>query len=297
MPYGVLGLLAIEGVFLIFWSSGFIGGKYGLLHAGTFTLLFYRYLLISVLLLCYLLVRRQLHFGDWGQVRRAAGMGILGHGVWLVAVLEATRYGAPPGMIALVASLQPLVTGVVAGPILGERVSGLQWAGLMIGFFGVVFVVGDSLGTNEDVVWWVYLLPFISALSLTWSTVWQRKMELQSLGFLPVLQNLAIQCWATTIIIFPLAIGVEDMHADWNGDFIFALVWLTFVISLGAYGLLILLFKHAPASRVASLLYLSPPVAMVMDYFAFGNVVTINGMLGLLIAATGVILAHRGSHH
>jgi len=292
MTPAIRSLLAVEAVFLLVWSSGFIGAKYGLPYAGTFTLLFWRYLLLSVVLLAWLAARRELHFGDAAQVQRAAGMGILAHAVWLVAVLKAIEFGVPPGIVALVAALQPLLTGVAAGPVLGERVAGVQWLGLLLGFVGVAVVVGDRMG-GEAAAWWAYLLPLVSALALTWATVWQRKLEIRDAGFLPVLKNLAVQCWASAVVLFPLALGVENLRAEWNGEFVFALGWLTFVVSLAAYGLLIFLFKHRPAAHVAALLYLTPPVTMLMDYLAFGAALTVNGVIGLCIAAAGVYLSRR----
>lgn len=285
-------LLMVEGLFLLVWSSGFIGAKYGLPYAGTFTLLFWRYLLLSAVLFVWLAVRGELRFGDALTMRRAAGMGTLAHAVWLVAVLKAIEFGVSPGIVALVAALQPLLTGVVAGPILGERVTKLQWLGLLIGFIGVALVVGDSIG-GGTAPWWAYSLPLVSALSLTWATVWQRSLEIKSAGFLPVIKNLAVQCWASTLVLFPFAFGLENFATEWNYDFIFALGWLTFVVSLAAYGLLIYLFKHRQAPHVAALLYLTPPVAMVMDYLVFGAVITITGIIGLAVAAVGVYLSRR----
>ena len=292
MAYGALALLAAEGAFLLLWSSGFIGVKYGLEHAGTYTLLFYRYAFLSALLLVYLAATRRLRFGSWGTVRRAACMGILAHAVWLTAATESTKYGAPPGIVAIVASLQPLLTALAATPILGEKISRLQWTGLFVGFAGVVLVVADRLESDVSAPWWAYCLPLVSALSLTWATVWQRKMEMRSLGFMPVMENLAVQCWASAAILLPFAWGLEGMHADWNGEFIFSLLWLSLVVSLSAYGLLIFLLKHSLASRMSSVFYLMPPVTMVMDYFLFGNSIAVSGAIGLAVAAGGVFLIH-----
>lgn len=294
MKSTVSRFLMVEGLFLILWSSGFIGAKYGLPYAGTFTLLFWRYLLLSVVLFLWLAVRGELHFNDAKQTWRAAGMGILGHAVWLAAVFKSTEYGVSPGIVALVAALQPLLTGVVAGPILGERVNCAQWVGLLLGFVGVALVVGDRIGGGESAPWWAYLLPLVSALALTWATVWQRSLEIQSTGFLPVLKNLAVQCWASMLVLFPFALGLENLQTEWNTDFIFALGWLTFICSLAAYGILIYLFKHRPAPYVAALLYLIPLVVMMMDYLAFGAAMTINGVIGLAVVAAGVYLSRRG---
>ena len=289
-------VLAAEFAFLFLWSSGFIGAKYGLPHAGTFTLLFFRYLALSLILVAWLGICGKLRrIGSAGQIRHAAVMGFLAHCVWLVAALKATELGVSPGVVALVAALQPMVTGAVVGPVLGEKVSRWQWIGLAAGFIGVMLVVWDQVDIGGDAPWWAYAIPFISTLSLTASTVYQRAMEIRSSeGFLPVMNNLAVQCFITVIVLAPFAAGLEGMEADWNADLVFALAWLTLVVSLAAYGLLIFLIKKCPATRVASLLYLTPPVTMVMDYFAFGNYVTVNGMAGLAIAAVGVFLVHRG---
>ena len=281
-------LLALEFSFLVLWSSGFIGAKYGLPHAGTFTLLFFRYFILSIMLFAWLAVRGQLSFGCAAQIRRAAVMGLLAHCVWLVTVLEAIDLGVAPGIAALIAALQPMLTGIVAGPFLGEKINRWQWAGLLAGFLGVLVVVADRIGIGAA-PWWAYLLPFVSALSLTAATVYQRALEIKtSDGFLPVLHNLTVQCAATAIVLLPFAIVVEDMHADWNVDFVFALGWLIIIVSLGAYGMLILLYKKCPATRVASLLYLTPPTTMLLGYLAFGNTITGNGIIGLGIAAAGV---------
>ena len=290
------GILAAECAFLLLWSSGFIGAKYGLPHAGTFTLLFFRYLALSLVLAAWLGFRGELRrLGTPGQIRHAAVMGFLAHCVWLVAALKATDLGVPPGIVALVAALQPMVTGVVVGPILKEKVNRWQWAGLLAGFGGVLLVVGGQIGGDNSAPWWAYAIPFISTLSLTAATVYQRAMEIRShQGFLPVLNNLAVQCFTTVVVLLPFAVGVEKMQADWNADFLFALAWLTFVVSLAAYGMLIFLVKKCPATRVASLLYLTPPITMVMDYLAFGSAVTPGGIAGLAVAAFGVFLVHRG---
>ncbi|MGI9338900.1 MAG: DMT family transporter [Gammaproteobacteria bacterium] len=290
------GIIAVEGVFLVLWSSGFIGAKYGLPYAGTFTLLFFRYLILTVVLFGWLAMSGKLRrIGSSKQIRHAVFIGLLAHFAWLVAVLEATDLGVPPGTVALIAALQPMVTGILAGPVLGERVNVWQWGGLFAGFLGVLLVVGDRVEIDETVPWWAYAVPLISTISLTLATLYQRSLETRtSEGFLPVINNLAVQCAATTVVLLPLAAGIEGMEAEWNGEFVFALGWLTFVVSLGAYGMLIFLVKKCPATRVASLLYLTPPVTMIMDYLVFGSLVTINGLVGLVIASAGVFLVRLG---
>ena len=284
-----------ECAFVVLWSSGYVVVKYALPHAGILTMLFFRYLLLSVVLVAMLAWRNgTLRLGSAAQLRRAAVTGTLAHAVWLYSAYLAVDLGVSPGAVALIAALQPMLTGVVAAPILKERGNRLQWAGLFIGFSGTLLVVGDQMGESAA-PWWGYAVAFVPPISLTAATVYQRALEIRrSNEGMPIPNNLAAQCVATTAVLAPFAAGAEGMTANWNAEFLLALTWLTFICSLGGYALLMFLIKKSAVTRAASLFYLVPPATMVMDYFAFGNAVTINGMFGLLIAAIGVFLAHCG---
>src|SRR6056297_2455223 len=123
--------------FVVLWNSGFIGAEFGLLYTGTFTLMFYRYLALTLLIFIYLKVRNHFHWVGWHYARQQMIIGVLAHGVWLSCVLIAIDYGVPAGIVALVVALQPLATSALSGMVVGEPTPWNKWLGLLIGFAGV----------------------------------------------------------------------------------------------------------------------------------------------------------------
>ena len=122
-------ILGLELVFVFLWNSGFIGAEYGLPYAGPWTLLFWRYVALTLLLGAWLVLTQRLAWPGNRAVGHTALVGILAHGVWLGCVLVALDMGVPAGIVALVTALQPLLTGALAGPVLGERSDLRQWIG------------------------------------------------------------------------------------------------------------------------------------------------------------------------
>ncbi len=291
-------LLVLEVLFVLTWNSGFIGAEYGLPYAGAFTLLLWRYLLLTALIATFLAVRGRLRWPGTPAAGVAALVGVLAHGGWLGCVLLALQLGAPAGMIALVTALQPLLTGAFSGPVVGEPTGARQWAGLVLGFLGVVIAVGARLAGEEEVPTVAYVLPFLSVLAITAASLIQRRMDrFESPHRLPVELAMFYQSAATAVAMFLPAVMVEGLATAWTGPFMATMAWLVVVVSLGSYGLMWVLIARRDATRVASLFYLSPPVTMVMAWLAFGDTVTPADILGLAVAATGVALVHRGSRN
>ncbi|MEO0408484.1 MAG: DMT family transporter [Cyanobacteria bacterium P01_A01_bin.135] len=286
--------IALELLFVLLWSSGFIGAKYGLPYAGTFTLLFIRYSLVTLLLGLWLRYRKQLRLRSWAVVGRSAIVGLLAHAVWLSAVLGTIDLGASLWIVALITALQPMATSVLSGPLLGEPVSRMQWAGMGVGFAGVVVVIAAKLGAETEASWIAYGLPFLSTISLTVATLYQRHLNRRADGLtLPVVPSLFVQAAASAIALYPLA-AWEGLQVQWTGQFVFALLWLALVLSLGAYGLMLKLLEYRTATRVSSLMYLSPPVTLLLGFLVFGDRLTWQDGLGLLVTAIGVGLVYRG---
>ena len=288
-------ILALELLFVVLWSSGFTGAKYGLPYAGSFTLLFIRYVLVATLLFVWLSYRGELRLHSRAAIARCALIGLLAHAVWLSAVFGAIALGISPWIVALITALQPMATSVLSGPLLGEQVSPIQWAGMVVGLVGVVVVVGTKASIQIDVPWIGYGLPFISTLSMTLATLYQRHINRRQPGVaLPVLSSLFVQAVTSAIALYPLALFFEDLQVQWTRQFAFALAWLVMVLSIGAYGLMFKLLEYRTAARVSSLAYLSPPVTLGFGFLVFGDVLGIGGVLGLGITAVGVALVYRG---
>ena len=166
-----------ELLFLVLWSSGYIGAKIGLPHAGTFTLLFYRYLLAIIIVAVVVTFLHGWRKPDFSTLLT----GVFAHFVWLVAILKAFEFGIGAGAAALIAALQPILTGALAPFLLNERNTKLQWLGILTGLVGVVVFVNADSG-NSNVALWVYSLPFIATASLTFITILERRRAFKAAG-------------------------------------------------------------------------------------------------------------------
>jgi len=290
-------LFFLCGAFVVLWSSGFVGAKYGLDHAGTFTLLFWRYLLVvAVLGLLVTLMRqwRPLSRAEW---TRHAVVGALAHAGWLAAVLGAIDLGLSAGLAAFITALQPIMTGALSARMTGERVGMREWAGLMLGLGAVAFVIGDGIALGGSLA--AYALPFLAVAAITIASLVDRAAHVASDGqatkpATPLLFVTFIHALASLAVLAPLAVGLEGLEAQWGGELVFAIVWLGLVVSLAAYGLMFALLRRLPAARVASLTYLSPPVTMVIAWFVFRESLTPTAAVGLVIAAMAVALTLSG---
>jgi drug/metabolite transporter (DMT)-like permease len=272
-------------LFVVLWSTGFIGAKYGLPYAEPLTFLLWRFVLVTVLL-ALLAWHAQ---ARWPASPRAVGhiavVGLLLHGGYLGGVFVAIHQGVSAGTMALIAGLQPALTAAAAGPLLDERVGPRQWIGLALGLAGVALVVHERIGISTATPIG-YGLAFLALFAITAGTLYQKRfcadMDLRTGG--------VIQFAAAALAMSLLAPLFETMRVQWTGQFVFALVWLVVVLSLGAISLLYVLIRHGEAARVASLFYLVPPVTALMAYAIFGERLGMLALGGMAMTVVGVAL-------
>ncbi|MEK8032911.1 DMT family transporter [Ideonella sp. DXS29W] len=278
-------------LFVLLWSTGFIGAKFGLPDAEPLTFLSVRYLIVLVLMTGIATLTR----APWPSQPRAwlhiGVSGLLVHAVYLGGVFTAIAHGLPAGVTALVVGLQPVLTALGAGTWLGERVEPRQWAGLALGFLGVGMVVAHKAAASADAA---HLLPMlvpavVALLGITAGTLYQKRFcpsfDLRTgsvIQFLPTLAVTALAAYAS-----------ETMQIHWSGSFIFALAWLVLVLSLGAVSLLNLLIRRGSAVNVASLFYLTPPATALIAWALFHETLTGLSLVGMVVAVFGVWLARR----
>jgi drug/metabolite transporter (DMT)-like permease len=284
-----LWLTLTPALFVFLWSTGFIGAKYGVPYAEPFTFLAIRMGLASALLLVVALALRAPWPPSLALVAHTAIAGLLVHGAYLGGVFSAVAHKVPLGQVALIAGLQPVLTAFLAKPLFGERVTKLQWAGMGLGFLGVVLVVAGKAGSDiASPVGLVFCL--ISLIGITGGTLYQKRycanLDLSTSG--------VIQFAASGLLFGACALAFETRNVQWTGQFIFALAWLTLVLSLGAITLLYLLIRRGAAAKVASLFFLTPPVTAVMAYLLFDEVLSFSALIGLAVTAVGVALVARG---
>lgn len=283
--------LALAVGFIILWNSGFIGAEYGLPFTGPFTLVFWRYLALTLLIAGYLLIRNRIIWMGWRIAAPNMLIGVLAHGVWLTCVLFALDNQVPAGIVALVVALQPLATGAFSGAVTGERTNIHQWAGLILGFMGVFVTVVYRIDFNSYQSVFGYLIPLGSVLGITVASLIQRRIDLNNENEkLPLAQTLFYQSLATTLALALPAIFVEELYTEWEPVFIYTMIWLILAVSLVAYSLMWLLIDRIEATKVASLFYLGPPVTMLMAWLAFGDTVSLMDIAGLGIVLVGVFL-------
>lgn len=284
---GVDWVKLMPGLFVLLWSTGFIGAKFGLPYVEPLTFLLVRLSIVAAVLG---LVGLALH-APWPRrpvdVLHVSVAGILVHGVYLGGVFKAISLGLPAGVSALVVGLQPLLTATLVGPLLGERVSARQWAGFALGLAGVVLVVWEKLALEPGYGAGL-ALSVVSLLAITVGTLYQKRfcsgMDLRT--------GTAIQYAATSALLLPLALGLETMEIRWTGEFVFALAWLSLVLSVGAIFLLFALIRRGAAARVASLFYLVPPVTALMAWAMFDERLGLPALAGMALAAIGVALVN-----
>ena len=274
------------GLFVVLWSTGFIGAKLGLPYAEPFTFLWLRFLCVLALLLplCWLTG------APWPSQRRAVQMAVSGGLIqagYLGGVFASLHHGMPAGVSALVTGMQPVFTAVLGGWLLRETVTPRQWLGLVLGLGGVLLVVGDRIVVEHLGALPVALSVF-ALLSITLGTLWQKRHG----AGVDLRTGAAIQFMAAAVLIAPFTL-LESRAVQWSGEFVFALGWLTVVLSLGAIFLLLTLIKRGRATQVSSLFYLVPPTTALIAWPLFGETYSLAAAAGMGLAMLAVWLVMK----
>lgn len=277
-------------VFVLLWSSGWIGSKYGQEYAGPFTLLVYRYVLVVALLIVFVTFKNGWRLISRSQLILHASVGILCHAVFLGTGNHALLLGVSAGLVAFITALQPMITATLSFRISGERTLYQQWLGLALGLTAVLLVVYDKIAMGGAAI--AYVLPFVAILALSLASLIDRRINLNAkrcqVEPAPLSLVIFIHCISTLLVLLPFAATVEGFEAQWGPELIFSIVWLAIVVSLGAYGMMFYLLRQLSATKVASLGYLSPPATMIIAYFMFGERLSVVDFGGLFLAAIAV---------
>lgn len=278
----------IPALFVVLWSTGFIGARLGLPHAGPLTFLALRYGLAAGLLVLVALATRAPWPRRPAEIGHYAVAGLLVHGVYLGGVFVGISLGVEAGVSALIVGLQPLLTAALARVSLGERVTPRQWTGLGLGLLGVALILARKLGQGPGDA--LGSLACVAALfAITLGTLYQKRhcagMDLRT--------GSVVQFAAAGLATAPLALHFEGLRIAWTGEFVFALLWLVLLLSLGAVSLLYVLIRRGAAAQVASLFFLVPPCTALIAWPLFGERLGPLALIGMALAVAGVALASR----
>jgi drug/metabolite transporter (DMT)-like permease len=277
---------AIPALFVLLWSSGFIGAKLGLPYCEPLTFLALRYALVIALMLpvCWIAQAR------WPASRletfHVMVSGALIQAGYLGGVFVALSLGMPAGVAALIVGLQPILTAFLSGHMVDERASRRQWLGLVLGFAGVMTVVWNKMSLGA-VTWEGALSAVVGLIAITYGTLYQKRNCAQ----VDMRTNSALQFISAFVVTAPLAWAFESLEVQWTVPFAIALGWTVFGLSLGAVFLLFWLIRRGAATAVVSLIYLCPPVTAILAWLVFGEAYTAWAAAGMALTAMGVWLA------
>jgi drug/metabolite transporter (DMT)-like permease len=275
----------VPTIFVLIWSTGFVGAKMGLPYAEPFTFLAIR-MTIAALLTGIAAIAFRVPFpksiSNWTWI---AVVGLLLHGIYLGGIFFSISRGMPAAICALIVGMQPIITAILVGPLLGESISKRQWLGLTVGISGIGIVLVPGAATaNIDLI--SVAVSTLSLMGISLGTILQKRFipqsDFRSVG--------TIQFTVASIFFIFLAYTFETRIIQWSNEFIFALSWLVLALSLGAISLMFMLIRVGAAASFASLFYLVPPVTALFAWWLFDEQLTAIALLGIGLTGLGVWL-------
>ncbi len=275
------------GIFIFLWSTGFIGAKWGLPYAEPFTLLSMRFAIAATIFTILALVTG----APWPKTRReyvdSIVVAVFIHGIYLTGVFWAINQGTPAWVAGLIAGSQPLLASILAGPTLGEKITPRQWCGFALGFLGVATVVWRGGDGGSDIGPGIGIAVTVAGLiALTFGTLYQKRHG----GSTDLRTGQAVQQITLAVILGIFALSFETNEIRWTPDFLFALGWLSLVLSTGMFSLFFIMLRRGTASTVSSLFFLVPPLTALEAHLLFGETLGGRDIAGMALAAAGVAL-------
>ena len=283
---------AMPWVFVLIWSTGFVVARYAMPHAPPLSFLSVRYVLSIAAFGVWIVIARPAWPRDRAQWGHLAASGVMMHAGYLGGVWAAVKSGIGAGTVALLVGLQPVLTAIWLSARSSRdgasRVTGQQWAGLLLGLVGLALVVWRKLGIGE-VTPFNLACALLALLSITAGTLYQKR----HVRPVDVRTGSLVQLGAALLVTLPLAL-LEPQAVQWHPDLVIALVWSVLALSLGASSLLMLLIQAGAATRVTSLFYLVPPCTAVLAWLLFDERLGLSAAGGMALCAIGVALVLRG---
>ncbi len=274
-------------IFIFLWSSAFITTKPIIDNSDPFSALAFRFALVALGFFLFSIYSKKKIIIDRKNFFESFFSGVLFHGVYLGGVFFSISKGMPTGIAALIVTLQPILTNALSGPILNEKVSLKQWIGILLGFSGAVIVLSFDIGKEIPTIGLVATVVALTAI--TTSTIWQKKLS-NNLPLSVSNMNQALGGFIFHIIIIVL---FAEPYIDFSTTFIIAMSHQVFLVSFGAFTILMFLIKKNSASKTVSIFFLIPPTSAFMAWLFLNESLSNLDLLGFLIATIGVYIATR----
>ena len=274
-------------VFILLWSSAFITTKPIIDNSDPFSALAFRFSIVTIGFFLFSLYSNQKIFINRKNFIESFFSGILFHGVYLGGVFFSISKGMPAGIAALIVTLQPILTNALSGPILNEKVTTKQWIGVLLGFMGAALVLGFDIGSNIPIIG--LAATIIALIAITSSTIWQKKLS----NNLPLSVSNMYQALGGFTFHIIVIIFFAKPYIDFSQTFIIAMSHQIFLVSFGAFTILMYLIKNNSASKTVSIFFLIPAISAFMAWLFLNESLSHLDVIGFLITTIGVYIATR----
>ena len=274
-------------IFIILWSSAFITTKPLIDNSDPFSALAFRFLIVTIGFFLFSIYSKKKILINKRDFIESFFSGVLFHGLYLGGVFFSISKGMPTGIAALIVTLQPILTNALSGPILNEKVTRKQWAGVLLGFSGAALVLGYDIGSNIPLIGLVATI--IALIAITFSTIWQKKLS----NNLPLSVSNMYQALGGVTFHIIIIIFFAKPYINFSQTFIIAMSHQIFLVSFGAFTILMYLIKKNSASKTVSIFFLIPATSAFMAWLFLNGSLTNLDLLGFIITTVGVYIATR----
>ena len=274
-------------IFILLWSSAFITTKPIVDNSEPFSALAFRFLIVAIGFLIFSYFSKKEIKVSKKDITESLLTGVLFHGLYLGGVFYSISKGMPTGIAALIVTLQPILTNILAGPLLNEKIGWKQWLGIVLGFIGAILVLGFDIGETIPISG--VIATFIALFAITGSTIWQKKLSQNiSLPVNNMYQAIGGFLFHALIITF-----FVEPYIDFNATFVIAMAHQILLVSFGAFTILMFLIKHNSASKTVSVFFLIPATSAFIAWLFLNENLNFIDICGFVIASVGVFIATR----
>ena len=276
-------------IFIVLWSSAFITTKPLIDNSDPFTALAFRFFIVSLGFYFFSIFTKQKILINKKNLIESLFSGVLFHGLYLGGVFYSISKGMPTAIAALIVTLQPILTNALSNSVLREKISFNQWLGVLFGFIGATMVIGWDIGSGIPLLG--LIATIISLLAITGSTIWQKKLS----NNLPLSVSNMYQAIGGLIFHLIIIVLFVDPYINFTQTFLIAMGHQIFLVSFGAFTILMFLIKKNSASKTVSIFFLIPPTSAFMAWLFLNEKLTTIDLFGFIIASVGVYIATRDS--
>jgi drug/metabolite transporter (DMT)-like permease len=274
-------------IFIILWSSAFVTTKPIIDSSDPFAALAFRFFVVALGFFLFAFFTKQKILTNSRNLLQSLFSGVLFHGVYLGGVFYSVSIGMPTGIAALIVTLQPILTNALAGKFLGEKVTFKQWIGVILGFIGAALVLGFDIGSSLPVLG--VIASFVALLAITTSTLWQKKIS----NDLPLSVSNMYQAIGGCSLHIIIILIFSEPYINFTPIFLIAMSHQIFLVSFGAFTILMYLIKNNSASKTVSIFFLIPPTTAIMAWLFLNEKLNNLDLIGFAVATLGVYIATR----